>query len=631
MKRKSLFFIALAGLMLGSCSKDVIDNGGNGASWNENGTGYINLAINLPAVSSGSRAGDATTPQGPTFDDGEGHEYAVEDATLMLFTLASTGSSEDDAKLHSVYDMSTNFRDDTSDQITQTAGIVQEIKEIGGEDQILALVVLNRGGLFTVNGNLLQIDETSYGAINSGTELTFGNLNTTLAGKESDDSWITDGYFLMSNAPLFNKQGGSTTTAPTGDDAATTTLFKIDRGNIAKSISQAAEKPASRIFVERAQAKIELKAEGNTNGFVINDWTNVEQYKLYITKWGIDNYNNHSRLTRKFNKDWAGYENASSSSSKYYRFVDAAVIDDSGYYRTYWGEDVNYTTASTTGGTDTPPALVSIKDESGLPKLNVDFGKCAYCFENTVDQVPAEGTNLTRIILETELRKQNTGVGGGEEPATDFFTVNTDGKTIYFNGDKSVSSSIQARIIAHVLSDPEVAKAAQDAGVSISKDNLTFAFSSSWSSRNSGILNNKEDFIVTYSASTVRTTEGDIQTAINNSLYSESSGTVTNKINIDYHKGGKSYYQVFIRHFNNYECPWDEETKPDQSSNKTQYLGRYGVLRNSWYVINVNSINNVGDSVYPVIPTDPVDKEEFFLAVEINIMPWAKRQQDVDL
>ncbi len=631
MKKRSLFSIALAGLMLGSCSKDVIDNGGNGASWNENGTGYINLAINLPAVSSGSRAGGGTASQGPEFTDGEGHEYAVEDATLMLFTLASAESSEDDAKLHSVYDMSTNFRDDDSDQITQTAGIVQEIKEIGGNDQILALVVLNRGSLFTVNGNLLQIGGTSYGAIDSGTELTFAELNTTLAGKESDNSWITDGYFLMSNAPLFNKQGGSTTTAPTG--GATTTLFKIDRGNIAKSISQAAEKPASRIFVERAQAKIELKVKDGTNGFVINDWTNVEQYKLYITKWGIDNYNNHSRLTRKFNKDWAGYENASSS-SKYYRFVDANKIDNLEYYRTYWGEDVNYTTASTTGGTDTPPELVSIikDDGSGLPNLNVDFGKCAYCFENTVDEVPATGKNLTRIILETELRKQNTGVGSGEEAAEDFFTVNTDGKTIYFNGDKSVSSSIQARIIAHVLNDPGVAKAAQTAGVEISADNLTFAFTN-LSSQKAGILNNKTDFTVTYSASTGRTTEDNIQAAINASLYSVASpgGEVTNKINIDYHKGGKSYYQVFIRHFNNYECPWDEETKPDQSSNKTQYLGRYGVLRNSWYVINVNSINNVGDSVYPVIPTDPVDKEEFFLAVEINIMPWAKRQQDVDL
>lgn len=626
MKKRSLFSIALAGLMLGSCSKDVIDNGGNGASWNENGTGYINLAINLPAVSSGSRVGDETTSQGPEFTDGEGHEYAVEDATLMLFTLGAGSNSEDGAILHSVYDMSTNFRDDDSDQITQTAGIVQEIKEIEGTNEILALVVLNKGSLFTVENNLLKIGEDSYGSTSlGGTQLRFGTLNTKLAEEESDNSWITDGYFLMSNAPLFNKPGGAT--APT--DGATTTLFKIDRGNIAKSISQAAEKPASRIFVERAQAKIELKAEGNTDGFEINDWTNVEKYKLYITKWGIDNYNNYSRLTRKFNKDWVEYTNATASPA-YYRFVDAAVIDDSGYYRTYWGEDVNYTTG-TTGGTVIQPALVSIKDDdTGLPKLNVDFGKCAYCFENTVDQVPATGKNLTRIILETELRKQNAG--GSEESATDFFTVNTDGKTIYFDGDKSESSSIQARIIAHVLSDPGVAKAAQTAGVEISADNLTFAFTN-LSSQKAGILNNKTDFSVTYSASTGRTTEDGIQTAINTSLYSEASsgGEVTNKINIDYHKGGKSYYQVFIRHFNNYECPWDEETKPDQSSNPNQYLGRYGVLRNSWYVINVNSINNVGDSVYPVIPTDPVDKEEFFLAVEINIMPWAKRQQDVDL
>lgn len=606
MKKKVLFSIALAGLMLGSCSKDAIDNGGNGASWNENGTGYINLAINLPTTTSASRA--------LSFDDGEGYEYAVEDATLMLFTLATASTDENEAKLHSVYDMSTNFRDDEnqSNQITQTSGIVQEIKEVEGSDKILALVVLNRNGLFTIEDNLLNIGGTKYGALPNGTTLKFDALNTTLAATESQKPWISaTGFFLMSNAPLFDKPG-STTEMVTGGQ--TTTLVEIDRNNIAASISEAAEKTAADIFVERAQAKVEIQATGNNNGFEITDWDNAKNYKLYITKWGIDNYNNHSRLTRKFNKDWAEYENASNS-PKYYRFVDAEQVDTSiKLYRTFWGEDVNYTT-----GSPITPALVSIEDkDKGVPNLDVTFGKCAYCFENTVSEVPAKGTDLTRVILQTVLKDT-------ESNAKDFFTVNTDEKTIYLNDATENSSSIQARIKQHVLNDPGVAAAVEAEGKTpIQKNELTFAFTKNGLDK-SGILNNRDNFTVTYNP-----TNTIIQNAINNSLYSVGNGSeVTNKINIDYHKGGETYYQVFIRHFDDDECPWTEGVDQAQSANN--YLGRYGVLRNSWYVINVNSINNIGSSTYPVVPTDPVDEEEFFLTVKINIMPWAKRTQDVDL
>ena len=61
------------------------------------------------------------------------------------------------------------------------------------------------------------------------------------------------------------------------------------------------------------------------------------------------------------------------------------------------------------------------------------------------------------------------------------------------------------------------------------------------------------------------------------------------------------------------------------------YLGRYGVVRNNWYDINVDGIAKLG---YPSVP--PVDGGEDdivqnFISVKINILSWAKRTQGVTL
>lgn len=80
MKKTLLFSVALAGLMLGSCSSsDDLNGGGNNSGFNENGDGYVAVAINLPTQNPGtSRAND-------NFKDGTAEEYEVKDAKLLLF------------------------------------------------------------------------------------------------------------------------------------------------------------------------------------------------------------------------------------------------------------------------------------------------------------------------------------------------------------------------------------------------------------------------------------------------------------------------------------------------------------------------------------------------------------------
>ena len=95
---------------------------------------------------------------------------------------------------------------------------------------------------------------------------------------------------------------------------------------------------------------------------------------------------------------------------------------------------------------------------------------------------------------------------------------------------------------------------------------------------------------------------------------------------IRYYKGSISYYYATaIRHFNDDETPWT-----DGESYGIQHLGRYGVVRNNWYEVNINSISGPGEPEIPE-PDGPDDKAEGYIRTEINVLSWAKRSQNVDL
>ena len=61
------------------------------------------------------------------------------------------------------------------------------------------------------------------------------------------------------------------------------------------------------------------------------------------------------------------------------------------------------------------------------------------------------------------------------------------------------------------------------------------------------------------------------------------------------------------------------------------YLGRYGVLRNNWYTINVEGIKKIGSPVVPEVTGDPDDELAAYISVKINVLSWAKRTQGATL
>ena len=100
-------------------------------------------------------------------------------------------------------------------------------------------------------------------------------------------------------------------------------------------------------------------------------------------------------------------------------------------------------------------------------------------------------------------------------------------------------------------------------------------------------------------------------------------------VGISTYLNGEAYYIARIKHFNEL-TPWTAGTPYNGDNNA--FLGRYGVLRNNWYDLSVNSISGLGYPDVPEVkPTVPDDENEQFINVEVKILDWAKRSQNIDL
>ncbi len=83
---------------------------------------------------------------------------------------------------------------------------------------------------------------------------------------------------------------------------------------------------------------------------------------------------------------------------------------------------------------------------------------------------------------------------------------------------------------------------------------------------------------------------------------------------------GASYYTAYIRHNTIATAGLNEQ-------------GKYGVVRNHWYNVTVNSIKKLGnyEPTYTNTPETPIDKSDTYLQVQVTIKPWRYINQSVDL
>lgn len=586
MKRFNLIPLALTTLMLGACSSEDGLNLGNGSSVAQGEKGYISFSLNLPTVkSTANRAND-------DFDDGTAAEYNVKDATLLLFS----GANEGEATFAGAYDLSTKMTGGTSDgdNITTTYKIAQEVTKPVGAN-VYAMVVINgktsnvlteSGGTWSIKGQPLTASTTKYKDLAGA---AYNLSNTDVANIASTTG---DGCFLMTNAPLYTKAGGVSN--PTGGSVQT--LTEINPNNIFTTEEEAKANPAANVYVERAVAKVTVT--GNTTGTQAGG--NIANYE--IKGWTLDVTNQSSYLVRNVNgADWWGLK----ADGKDYRFVGAAAVAD-GLYRTYWGIDPNYST----GGTFTTQA--------GTTPTNLKtVGANDYCLENTFNLTQMKDDQTTRVIVAAALDLDGNG------NADDFYVLDNDksNTTLTFDG---ITNTVKAAYLANgtVVG---LLKANLNGGESIGAEDLDVTFDQK--ATTGGYVTVTEITIKDASASKFKTgaIPGGLQAANNDAIIAD----VNAAHKIAFYKGGVSYYPVMIKHFGDDLTPWNNGEV--YGSNNADFLGRYGVLRNNWYSINVTGIKSIGDPEVPKVYGTPDDPSESWISVTINILSWAKRSQSVDL
>ena len=107
--------------------------------------------------------------------------------------------------------------------------------------------------------------------------------------------------------------------------------------------------------------------------------------------------------------------------------------------------------------------------------------------------------------------------------------------------------------------------------------------------------------------------------------YSKPDATAGETVGVEYFQKGVCYYNILIRH--------------DDEITAWMAHGKYGVVRNNWYTLTINSVKQPGtpwipDKTDPTKPTNPGeddDDKEAYLSVNITVNPWTTWSQGVDL
>ncbi len=607
MKLNKFLLSAIAAASLTACSDspEIVDN--NKGHWNADGTGYVSLSISMPNSTSNETRADANNPQNDDFEYGEDNkEYAVNKAILLIFTAQAPTSenpnlpAEDTFTFEAAYDMTPNFIKEDNGQIGATSKVTQKINQIADNKIAKALVILNPP---SDTNNAITVVGTGLNIKGSGFSGTFADFK-----QETDElpTTVAKG-FTMTNAPLTTAQSTSNT-EPSGS---TSTLADIDKTKILPTQEQASTQPASTIYVERSVAKVTVKnnIKDNTNNTVQTvELPENKEFNITIKGYALNNTNKESFIVRNVDNTWNTYVSQASSVSGYvdkYRFVGyqlPVTFNKGNYYRTYWAKDPNYD--KTTGLNSALPTTW---------KNNFDGNTPLYCLENTFDVARQTHKNTTRVIVQAEIKaKSNTG----------------NAKTLYMWHDD-----------ANTLADESAFNTASGSAVAIA-NKLYDVVATSKTIKEIKRSNSNQGY-------------EEVTRIIFNDGTEATSGEAFKAVH-DYfgkiakYEGGKVYYSVLIKHFGDRLTPWnagewgtDESKKPQSgddvnaiypnTNRDKNYLGRYGVVRNNWYEINLNKINKIGTPDIDYDKDTPDDELDSYISVSINILSWAKRSQDVDL
>lgn len=580
MKKRTLLTCGLAAALFAGCSSDdklTVDDG----TVAQGKSGYLALNVSLPTTGNAPRAIGTNDQSDDKYNHGVSAEYAVN--TIHLVCYDASGNALQAFRYTG--DAWSTPPASATGITTESVLKVQPVKS--NVAQILVLVNAPSTLVFEADTEGKLTGKMTYPNITGTAVTTFDGFKNF---KFTDDVTGSGSSFFMSNSPLSN-------------GTALTELVQVDP----KNTMEEAMVDVRTVNVERATGKVSLAHKANKSssdpyapGW--NDWEytlNASGYvkdKVTFNSWMLDITNTVTYPVRHYSIAW---ENANLVGKNGQRFRGTTTYQGNGnadYNRTYWAEDPNYGDSYTYAEAD----FTSIKTNT---YSGTDLDEALYCKENTFTVQNMEQRQSTRVLLQAQYVPFKNDTWHPESDGTWYRLGNSNTP---YNADEinnlisKISGCSGVEIKSTLAATPARVFTADDF------DNLTNPSSQ--------------------------------VEAINKTL-----GTIT------IFAQGICYYVARIQHFGSYYTPWGNEpggdaTTFDQYVNYTKqgdsdalnkaFLGRYGIVRNNWYELELGTVSAPGEPTVPNIPTGTNNSDDelyYYIQANVKIMDWAVRKQSVDL
>lgn len=576
---KNLFGMAVMATALVGCSSNdnLAPDGKDNVS--KPGTAYAKFTIQLPTTN-GTRAVDPNT--GADFAGGTADEYAVKDAQLLIFQ--KSGRSEGDYKFVETVNIGNlePWTDNTPNTgVTRYANITAQLNGVSLDqtgNEYFALVILNNAG------------ESKVTLPTTTQETTYSAWNVAAKAKGAAAFLDSSNGFYMANAPLYS----------TGEP---TTLVPIK--GVYSTKAEAQNKPATTVYVERGMAKVTIGSSTFDADKPVTTSTNYAGDKVTITNWTLDVLNKTTfpvHVTTGLKTDFDAIWTTP-------RFVATGSTPQ----RVYWGVDPNYdkSTLTTVEACQDEFYIVDNngKTYNGDPSSTFTWSEKTtplYCLENTFDLGNMKQGQTTRVVFKATYTPHNLTPGD---------------KTFFMIGNNTQIWTKDA-LVEQITSKAKEMLKSTAVVVAINTDApLLKGGSHLLSSADVTIKDGEVDKTETFDFATLNTKLG-----LNNT---EMDANNNPKVGIKTYENGECYYIARIKHFNEL-TPW--ASGQAYGTDNATFLGRYGVLRNNWYDLTVSKVSAPGYPDVPVVNPDlPDDEDTKYINVEVKILDWAKRSQQVEL
>ena len=553
---------------------------------------------------------------------------------------------------------------------------------LGAEDKLWAYVILN----YVDNNTGVNANGKTFPAF-SKQVLTAIGIGTEAKGQGA----IGSNGLVMTSVPIATGAGGTSEPAST---TKITTLSEIQSNAIFETEAEAKKttNPLTCCYVERAAVKVELK-----NSVTTLDGKDIA---FAVTHWALGNVNNNASgyyNTRQFDSNWKNYFNEAAPTNTKYRMIGRTAFFTTGHtpngFRTYFGEDVNFN-----GHTGLLyPTLVDNPEDPNNPytTFNNSGDNILYTYENTIDQNSMIYENTTYVGI-----KATIGSGadfwvekGQPKTKLDNATqiadrVKKNASATFDEAVGTINAAISADLSATSPSDPTVSTSTIIAAAGVAKneiDEVSYTLGANVTLLSVNGTTGEQSYKYQITINNIKAKKSGSEVELNaekQALVEDAVkalsdvATIINKDDREnatkFYKytGGVSYYTMRIAHFGGYdintsdinytngETPWSAPSEAYNNYDKiypmdgqsihaesinygasraAAWLGRWSIVRNNWYVLDIKKVEGLGSPVPEDysgsgIGSTPDDNpgREYYIAAEVHILPWVKRYQSVN-